>query len=83
MTCDPSTLSAFGGSRVIIYGQFLGTQPPITVTFDGTPAVGKVQVINQDTIWCVTPAMSAGPVADLQVTNEWGTGDVANALTFV
>jgi hypothetical protein len=78
---DPNAGPTVGGTPVTITGSEFSSLGTTTVTFDGTAAAGVV-VVNNTTITCTTPAHAVGPV-DVTVTNDFGSGTLPNAFTYV
>ena len=75
---EPDSGSRVGGTAVVLIGQrFDGTT---LVTFDGTPATG-VNVINDTTLTCITPAHAEGAV-DVEVTTPFGVGNRIDFYTY-
>ena len=69
-----------GGTAVTLSGSDFTSVGGTTVHFDGLNASG-VQVVNDTTITCTTPAHAAGLV-DVEVSNDFGNDVLSNGFTY-
>ena len=78
--CAPNNGTSLGGTPITVTGAGFTTTPMTTVKLGGTNA-GGVNVLSATSLTCVSPAHAGGAVL-VEVTNQNGTGSLANGFTF-
>ncbi|MFH1999211.1 MAG: IPT/TIG domain-containing protein, partial [Planctomycetota bacterium] len=80
VSIDPDNGPDAGGTAVVVYGSDFSDVGITTVTFDGLSAT-SVTVVDSMILTCTTPAHGAA-IVDVVVTNDFGTGTLANGYTY-